>query len=217
MIENAHARTPSNCCRSTTTAPRTSRRRGATPLAAGRSAQEKWANLEAAGFYEAHSRSPRSIPELAPAQIAEVWEALGDRLQLVGNFDRCSGRLRGGARALADQLTRADRADPQRGLAPRRHGTVCRGDRLVRARSAARPRPAPERPHPRTNLRIELSLGYAGGALPRRPSSRTASGGARTSSSRHSRSTTTKQLAIRLHASFISSTQSSRLARARCF
>jgi class 3 adenylate cyclase/tetratricopeptide (TPR) repeat protein len=56
-------------------------------LAAGRSAQEKWANLEAAEFYERALEVAEEIPELAPAQIAEVWEALGDCRQLAGKLE----------------------------------------------------------------------------------------------------------------------------------
>ena len=56
-------------------------------LAAGRSAQEKWANLEAAEFYERALEVAPEIPELEPAEVAEVWEALGDCRQLAGKLE----------------------------------------------------------------------------------------------------------------------------------
>jgi class 3 adenylate cyclase/tetratricopeptide (TPR) repeat protein len=56
-------------------------------LAAGRSAQAKWANLEAAEFYERALAAADEVPELEPAEIAEVWEALGDVRQLGGKLE----------------------------------------------------------------------------------------------------------------------------------
>ena len=56
-------------------------------LAAGRRAQEKWANLEAAEFYERALAAAPEVPELEPAEIAEVWEALGDVRQLAGKLE----------------------------------------------------------------------------------------------------------------------------------
>ena len=56
-------------------------------LAAGRSAQEKWANLEAAEFYERALAAAPEVPKLEPAEIAEVWEALGDVRQLAGKLE----------------------------------------------------------------------------------------------------------------------------------
>ena len=56
-------------------------------LAAGRRAQKKWANLEAAEFYERALAAAAEVPELEPAEIAEVWEALGDVRQLAGKLE----------------------------------------------------------------------------------------------------------------------------------
>ena len=56
-------------------------------LEAGRSAQSKWANLEAAEFYERALEVAPEISELTPIEIAEVWEALGDCRQLAGKLD----------------------------------------------------------------------------------------------------------------------------------
>jgi class 3 adenylate cyclase/tetratricopeptide (TPR) repeat protein len=56
-------------------------------LAAGRSAQEKWANLEAAEFYERALEVADGVPELTETEIADVWEALGDCQQLAGKLE----------------------------------------------------------------------------------------------------------------------------------
>ena len=56
-------------------------------LAAGRSAQEKWANLEAAEFYERALEVADEIPDLEPSEIADTWEALGDCRQLAGKLE----------------------------------------------------------------------------------------------------------------------------------
>jgi class 3 adenylate cyclase/tetratricopeptide (TPR) repeat protein len=59
-------------------------------LEAGRRAQKKWANLEAAQFYERGLESAKAVPGLEPKAIAEVWEALGDCLHLAGRYERAA-------------------------------------------------------------------------------------------------------------------------------
>jgi class 3 adenylate cyclase/tetratricopeptide (TPR) repeat protein len=56
-------------------------------LAAGRRAQRKWANLEAAEFYERALDVAPAVPRLTMAEVAEAWEALGDCRQLAGQLD----------------------------------------------------------------------------------------------------------------------------------
>ena len=56
-------------------------------LEAGKSAKEKWANLEAAEFYERALAAAPQVPDLGQAEIAEVWEALGDVRQLAGRLE----------------------------------------------------------------------------------------------------------------------------------
>jgi class 3 adenylate cyclase/tetratricopeptide (TPR) repeat protein len=59
-------------------------------LDAGRSAQAKWANLEAAQFYERALEWAEAVPGLEAKPIAEVWESLGDCLHLVGRYERAA-------------------------------------------------------------------------------------------------------------------------------
>jgi class 3 adenylate cyclase/tetratricopeptide (TPR) repeat protein len=59
-------------------------------LEAGRRAQAKWANLEAAEFYRRALDGATQIADLEPAEIASVWEALGDCLRLAGDLDEAA-------------------------------------------------------------------------------------------------------------------------------
>jgi tetratricopeptide (TPR) repeat protein len=56
-------------------------------LEAGRRAQAKWANLEAAEFYERALDVAPGVTKLTQAEIAEAWEALGDCRQLAGQLE----------------------------------------------------------------------------------------------------------------------------------
>ena len=59
-------------------------------VVAGRGAQEKWSNVEAAEFYRRALDMATTVPQLPPDDIARVWEALGDVLQLSGDFDEAA-------------------------------------------------------------------------------------------------------------------------------
>jgi class 3 adenylate cyclase/tetratricopeptide (TPR) repeat protein len=56
-------------------------------VSAGQRAQAKWANLEAAEFYQRGLDAAKRIPEIASEEIARVSESLGDCLQLAGRFE----------------------------------------------------------------------------------------------------------------------------------
>ena len=56
-------------------------------LEAGKSAQDKWANLEAAEFYERALEVADDVPELGGAEVAAAWKALGDCRLLAGRFE----------------------------------------------------------------------------------------------------------------------------------
>jgi class 3 adenylate cyclase/tetratricopeptide (TPR) repeat protein len=62
-------------------------------------AQEKWANVEAAEFYRRAIDASSDVPELAAADVAEMWERLGDCLRLAGDLDEAA-RAYGSARRL---------------------------------------------------------------------------------------------------------------------
>jgi class 3 adenylate cyclase/tetratricopeptide (TPR) repeat protein len=57
---------------------------------AGDQAREKWANVEAAEFYRRALDAARALRGLDPAEVARVWEALADCLQLSGEFEEAA-------------------------------------------------------------------------------------------------------------------------------
>ena len=84
---------------------------------AGHSAQDKWSNVEAAEFYRRalDVASTASLP--APDEIARVWEALGDVLQLSGEFDEA-------ARAFASARRLLPKDDPEQVVLMRKEGVL---------------------------------------------------------------------------------------------
>jgi class 3 adenylate cyclase/tetratricopeptide (TPR) repeat protein len=75
-------------------------------LEAGRDAQAKWANLEAAEFYERALDAASEVPGLEVSAIAATWESLGDCLHLAGRFDR-------GAEAYEGALELTPKSSPE--------------------------------------------------------------------------------------------------------
>jgi class 3 adenylate cyclase/tetratricopeptide (TPR) repeat protein len=71
-------------------------------VAAGRRAQTKWANLEAADFYQRALEAVKHLPDIPAGEIAQVWESLGDCLHLAGRFDAAADAY-AGARELLPQ------------------------------------------------------------------------------------------------------------------
>jgi class 3 adenylate cyclase/tetratricopeptide (TPR) repeat protein len=69
-------------------------------VSAGRRAQGKWANLEAAEFYQRGLDAVKQVPDVAPREIAQVWESLGDCLQLAGRFDEAAEAFEAAQRLL---------------------------------------------------------------------------------------------------------------------
>ncbi len=76
---------------------------------AGIRARDKYANVEAAEFLERALSAARRVPGLPPADIAEIWEALGDVRERSGVFDRALVAYRSARRALAgDPVSEAE-------------------------------------------------------------------------------------------------------------
>jgi tetratricopeptide (TPR) repeat protein len=86
-------------------------------LVAGDRAQAKHANVEAAGFYRRALEAARRLPELDPAEVARVWEALGDVSDLSGRYADAAEAYRSGRRLAEPAL------GPQPGLL-RKEGRV---------------------------------------------------------------------------------------------
>jgi class 3 adenylate cyclase/tetratricopeptide (TPR) repeat protein len=68
---------------------------------AGIRARDKYANVEAAEFLDRAIAAARRIPDLAPDDIAEIWEALGDVHERAGVFDRALAAYRSARRVRA--------------------------------------------------------------------------------------------------------------------
>jgi len=79
-------------------------------LVAGDRAQAKYANVDAAGFYRRALEAARRVPTLDPAEVARVWEALGDVCELAGLYADAGDAYRSARRTAEAQL------GPQPGL-----------------------------------------------------------------------------------------------------
>ena len=99
-------------------------------LVAGERAQAKFANVEAAGFYRrALDLAPQL--ELDPAELARVWEALGDVSELAGLYADAEE-----AYAQARELDSHPRLLLKEGVIRERFGRYRRGAALVQPRPA---------------------------------------------------------------------------------
>jgi class 3 adenylate cyclase/tetratricopeptide (TPR) repeat protein len=128
-------------------------------VTAGRRAQEKWANTEAAEFYGRAVEAAKGVSDLAPLELASVWEARGDCLQLAGRFDDAALAF-----AAARRLVPKD--DPQQVELLHKEGALREdmGKYSEAIRWYGRGFKAAEQVEDesmRRRFRIELSLGYA--------------------------------------------------------
>ena len=99
-------------------------------VAAGRSAQEKWANLEAAEFYERALEVARRSPRSSPPDRSGLGSARG--LPTARREARArSGGVRDGTGTATEALPRRDRATPQGSDAPSRDGPLRGSNQLV--------------------------------------------------------------------------------------
>ena len=71
-------------------------------LLAGRRAQTKFANVEAAVFYRRALEAARRLPELDPREVAGVWESLGDVSELAALYTDAANAYKS-ARRVADR------------------------------------------------------------------------------------------------------------------
>ncbi|HZG36374.1 MAG TPA: tetratricopeptide repeat protein, partial [Gaiellaceae bacterium] len=76
-------------------------------VVAGDRAREKWANVEAAEFYQRALEAVASLPAVADADVARVWEALAACLQLAGRLEEAAVAF-GRARRLTAKGTEAE-------------------------------------------------------------------------------------------------------------
>jgi class 3 adenylate cyclase/tetratricopeptide (TPR) repeat protein len=126
-------------------------------LAAGR-AKAKFANADAAEFYRRALGAASALPTLARADIGQAWEALGDVLELNGDYGdarlaykEARSAFRGDADALAGLYLKEGRLRENEGAYSEALRWYARGLRAVESLEGAG----------RTRHQLRLSLGYA--------------------------------------------------------
>lgn len=122
-------------------------------LVAGARAQAKFANVEATGFFRRALDVARRL-ELTPAEVAQVWESLGDVSELAGLYTDAAE-----AYSKAHKLHEQPRLLLKEGIIRERFGRYSDALRwYTRGLQAAETLDPAER----APLRFELSLAYAG-------------------------------------------------------
>jgi tetratricopeptide (TPR) repeat protein/class 3 adenylate cyclase len=128
-------------------------------LEAGRRAQGKWANLEAAEFYRRALDGARHLRDVEPAEVASAWEALAGCLQLAGQFEDAAQAYSTARRLLPKDSAAQVEIIHKEGKLRREMGRYAEAIRWYGRglKAAAGIADEPVRAH----LEIELSMGYA--------------------------------------------------------
>jgi class 3 adenylate cyclase/tetratricopeptide (TPR) repeat protein len=129
-------------------------------LAAGREAQAKRANVEAAAFYRRALDAARRLPALSAIEVAGVWEALGDVCELAGLYADAAGAYRAARRIAEPELGPRPGLMRKEGVIRERTGRYAEAlRRYSRALAVAETLPDADE---RRRHRVELKLDYAG-------------------------------------------------------
>jgi class 3 adenylate cyclase/tetratricopeptide (TPR) repeat protein len=128
-------------------------------VSAGRRAQTKWANLEAAEFYQRALDAVKQVPDVASGEIAQVWESLGDCLQLAGRFDAAADAFGGARRLLPKDSSAVIELMEKEGALQKDMGNYDEAIRRYNRGLKATDRIPDERV--RTGLRAKLNFGLA--------------------------------------------------------
>src|SRR3954471_3635305 len=128
-------------------------------VSAGRRAHTKWANLEAADFYQRALEAAKQVPDIAPEEIAQVWEALGDCLHLAGRFDAAADAFAGARQLLPKDSSAVIELTAKEGAVQKNLGNYEEAIRRYDRGLEATDRVPDERV--RTGLRAKLNFGLA--------------------------------------------------------
>jgi class 3 adenylate cyclase/tetratricopeptide (TPR) repeat protein len=128
-------------------------------VSAGGRAQAKWANLEAAELYQRALDAVKQVPDVAPGEIAQVWESLGDCLQLAGRFDAAADAFAGARRLLPKNSIAVIELMEKEGALQKDMGNYDEAIRRYNRGLKATDRIPDE--HVRTGLRAKLNFGLA--------------------------------------------------------
>jgi class 3 adenylate cyclase/tetratricopeptide (TPR) repeat protein len=128
-------------------------------VSAGRRAQAKWANLEAAEFYQRALAAAEQAPDIAPEEVARVSESLGDCLQLAGRFDAAAAAFADARRLLPKNSVAVIELMEKEGGLQKNMGNYDEAIRWYNRGLKATGRVPDERV--RTGLRAKLNFGLA--------------------------------------------------------
>jgi tetratricopeptide (TPR) repeat protein len=87
---------------------------------AGRRAEEKFANVEAAQFFERALEAAGRSPTVAAVEAARIWEALGDTRMRLGEYERAGSAYREARRASSDERVEQARLIQKEAMVPLR-------------------------------------------------------------------------------------------------
>lgn len=126
-------------------------------VVAGRRAQRRWANVDAAEFYARALRAADELPELDPLEVAAVAESLGDVSELAARYEEARVAYRHGRSLVTGDVAASTRLLRKEGVLYERLGQY--DDALVWYRSALDL--IEESPEPGGADRAELEIEYA--------------------------------------------------------
>ena len=128
-------------------------------VSAGRRAQTKWANLEAADFYQRALAAAEQASDIASDELAAVWESLGDCLQLAGRYDAAADAFAGARKLLPKDSVAVIELMEKEGALQKDMGNY---DKAIRwyNRGLKATNSVPEE-RVRTGLRAKLNFGLA--------------------------------------------------------
>jgi class 3 adenylate cyclase/tetratricopeptide (TPR) repeat protein len=91
-------------------------------LEAGRRANEKYANVEAAQFFERALEAAKRSGHVAPEEVARVWEELGDVRMRLGDYQRAGTAYRSSRSSFTGQAVERARLIQKEAIVPLRIG-----------------------------------------------------------------------------------------------
>ena len=89
-------------------------------IEAGRRAEAKYANVEAAQFFEGALEVARRVPDVPAEEVARVWEALGEARMRLGQFERAGAAYRESRGAFPGDAVEQARLIQKESMAPLR-------------------------------------------------------------------------------------------------
>jgi predicted ATPase/class 3 adenylate cyclase len=89
---------------------------------AGRRADRKYANVEAAQFFERALETAEHVPEVPPEEVARVWETLGDARMRMAEYERAADAFHSARNVFPGDVVEQARLMQKEAIAPLRLG-----------------------------------------------------------------------------------------------